>query len=91
MDSTGEEIKKILAAKLNASHIRLVDDSAKHAGHAGVQQSGGGHFKVTVVAKIFVGKPLAARHRIVYEALKDLLGTKIHALTLKALTPEELP
>ena len=91
MDSTGEEIKKILKAKLKASHIDIVDDSAKHAGHAQAKQSGGGHFSVTVVANVFTDKPLAARHRMVYEALKDLMDKKIHALALKTLTPEELP
>lgn len=60
-----------------------------HAGHAGAA-SGGGHFSVTIVADKFSGKPMIERHRAVYLAVNDMMPSEIHALSIKALTPDEI-
>ena len=64
------------------------DESHLHAGHAGAA-SGGGHFRLEIVAPEFKGLNLVARHRAVYAALNRHIPSEIHALTISALTPEE--
>lgn len=76
-------------APLAPSRIELIDDSALHAGHAGAR-SGGGHYRLLIVSAAFAGKSTVSRHRLVYDALGELMRQKIHALTIKALTAEEL-
>ncbi|QLG88388.1 BolA family transcriptional regulator [Chitinibacter bivalviorum] len=85
--SIAEEIRARLSA-LNAESIELFDDSASHAGHAGAA-GGGGHFELTVVSNEFVGKKSLERHRMVYQPLADLIPHRIHALSIRALTPDE--
>ena len=68
--------------------IELVDDSALHAGHAGAR-SGGGHYRLTIVSPAFAGKNTVARHRMIYDALGDMMRRDIHALAIQARTPEE--
>lgn len=75
-------------AVLEPLQLDVVDESHKHAGHEGARD-GRGHFAARIVSRAFEGKPLLARHRLVYEALGDLMHTDIHALSLKALTPDE--
>lgn len=65
------------------------DESHLHAGHAGAA-SGGGHFKLEIVAPEFKGLNLVARHRAVYAALNRHIPREIHALTIIALAPEEV-
>ncbi len=62
--------------------VAVQDDSAAHAGHAGA--ASGGHFTVVIRAPAFAGKPRLARHRLVYDALKDLMDSGIHALVIDA-------
>jgi len=69
--------------------LHIVDDSAAHAGHAGAR-SGGGHFHLTIVSEEFAGKGSVARHRMIYDALSDLMQKEIHALQIEAFTPEQL-
>lgn len=83
-----EMIRARLTSALAPDHLTLVDESHQHAGHAGAK-SGGGHFAVTIVARAFAGKGLLARHRMVYDALENAMHTDIHALSIRALTPEE--
>lgn len=73
---------------LQPAALEIIDESAKHAGHAGAA-SGGGHFIVHIVAEAFAGKNLIQRHRLVYAAVNDMLHTEIHALSIQAETPEE--
>ncbi|MBK8069461.1 MAG: BolA family transcriptional regulator [Rhodanobacteraceae bacterium] len=75
-------------ALLAPSDIAIVDDSHKHAGHAGARD-GRGHFSLRIVADAFRGQRPLARHRLVYQALGDLMDTDIHALAIQALAPEE--
>jgi BolA family transcriptional regulator, general stress-responsive regulator len=83
-----DDIEKTLRVQLQASFIEVEDESALHAGHAGAQ-GGGGHFVITVVSEQFVGLPLIKQHRLVYAALAEKMGSAIHALSLKTLTPNQ--
>jgi BolA protein len=76
-------------ASLEPETLEITDESALHAGHAGAR-SGGGHYHLTIVSKHFVGQTMVARHRLVYQALGALMGSRIHALSITALSPEEL-
>ena len=74
---------------LQPDSLDIVDDSAKHAGHAGAA-SGGGHYQLTIVSRQFAGKTPIARHRLIYQALGDLMQRQIHALAISAYTPDQL-
>jgi BolA family transcriptional regulator, general stress-responsive regulator len=69
--------------------VDLRDESAQHAGHAGARPSGGSHWRLTIVSDAFHGKSAVARHRMVYEALGDLMKRDIHALKIEALSPDQ--
>lgn len=75
-------------AVLEPLQLDVIDESHKHAGHEGARD-GRGHFAVRLVSRAFEGQSLLARHRQVYEALGSLMHTDIHALSLKALTPDQ--
>ena len=77
-------------AGLEPLRLELIDDSAKHAGHAGAR-SGGGHYRLLIVSASFGGKSTLARHRLVYDALGELMRSKIHALSIQSLAPDEAP
>ncbi len=81
-------IHERLTRALNPEKLEIVDESARHAGHAGAA-SGGGHFIVTIVAKAFENKSPIQRHRLVYDAVDDMMHTEIHALSIQASTPGE--
>lgn len=74
---------------LRPENLVVHDDSAQHAGHAGAA-SGAGHFSVDITSPTFEGKTPIERHRMVYDALADLLETEIHALRIDAKTPTEV-
>ncbi|WP_296250467.1 BolA family protein [uncultured Stenotrophomonas sp.] len=84
-----ERIQAALQAAFAPLQLEVKDDSHRHAGHAGASD-GRGHFKVMVVSEAFAGKAPLARHRAVYAALGGMMETDIHALSIKALTPQEL-
>lgn len=86
MSETADRILSILGERLDPLHLELVDDSAKHAGHPGAT-SGGGHYRVLVVSARFEGCSRLEQHRLVNEALEDLIGNEIHALGIETLTP----
>ena len=86
--STYDHIRERLAM-LEPETFTLEDDSAAHRGHAGAA-SGGGHFNLTIVSSKFRNLSTLARHRLVYEAMGELMQREIHALSIAALTPEEL-
>jgi BolA protein len=69
--------------------IDLVDESAQHAGHAGWREGGGTHWRLAIVSPRFAGRSAVARHRMVYEAIGELMHNPIHALAITARTPEE--
>ena len=76
-------------AALDPVALDLRDESAQHAGHAGARPSGGSHWQLTIVSEAFRGKSAVARHRMVYEALGDLMKQDIHALKIEALAPDQ--
>jgi BolA protein len=83
-----ERIRSQLAAALPGAAIELIDDSHRHAGHAGARD-GRGHFRVHIVSSAFAGLRPLQRHQLVYRALDELMRTDIHALSITALTAEE--
>ena len=89
MNARVSQIEQRLRAALAPQRLDIVDDSARHAGHAGARESGGGHYNVTIVSAAFAGKNLIERHRLVYGALGELMHKDIHALSLQALSPDE--
>lgn len=84
-----EEIEARLKATLTLEAFQLHDDSEAHKGHAGAA-SGGGHFDLMLVSPNFEGLSRVRRHQLVYDALSDLLPTRIHALSIDARSPSEL-
>ena len=82
-------IRERLTRELDPLELEIVDESAKHAGHAGAA-SGGGHFIVHIVANAFEGKNLIQRHCMVYDAMDDMMQSEIHALSIQAKTPQEV-
>jgi BolA protein len=84
-----EQVIRERLATLNPSTLNLRDESGQHAGHAGARPSGGSHWQLTIVSEAFRGKSPVARHRMVYEALGDLMKTDVHALRIEAFSPEQ--
>ncbi len=84
-----QAIKTRLEARLQPVRLEIVDESSQHAGHAGSAPGGETHFRVLVVSREFEGLSRVARQRLVYETLEGELKSQIHALSLKAQTPEE--
>jgi len=78
-----------LRQELSAESVEIEDQSHMHAGHAGAA-GGGGHYQVTVIASCFKGLNTLARHRLIYDALDDLMKKEIHALTIQAYSEDEL-
>ena len=76
-------------AALEPTRLEIQDDSAMHAGHAGASQ-GGGHYRLLIVSPRFHGTAPLSRHRLVYQALADMLPREIHALAINAYAPEDL-
>ena len=76
-------------AVLAPTRLDLRDESGQHAGHAGWRPSGGTHWQLVIVSDAFRGKSTVARHRMVYEALGDLMKGEIHALKIEASAPEQ--
>lgn len=76
------KIEQRLKSALQIEHIEIIDESHKHAGHKGAIESGGGHFKLHLVSADFADQSLIKRHRLVYDALGELMQTEIHALSI---------
>lgn len=82
-----EAIEAALIAALQPSALEVQDDSHLHAGHAGARE--GRHFTVRVTSARFAGCSRVARHRLVYDALRLLMPSGIHALAIEARAPGE--
>jgi BolA protein len=87
-DERVAKIRRELETHIEPVELLIKDQSQLHAGHEGARD-GRGHFDVTIVSEAFEGLKLIQRHRIVYDALRKLLETDIHALRIKAFTPSE--
>lgn len=88
MRPTLEEIRRRLEAALPGAAVVLHDESHLHAGHAGAA-GGAGHYRVRIVSGAFVGLRTVSRHRLVYDAVRDWMPDRIHALSIEAMTPDE--
>ena len=87
--SLAPEIRRRLAA-LEPSELEVVDESEGHRGHAGYREGGNTHWRVAIVSPRFAGASTVARHRMVYQALGNLMNNPIHALAITARAPEEV-
>jgi len=86
--NTIEKLRERLA-RLDPERLDIRDDGAAHAGHAGARD--GGHFSVLIVSPRFSGLSILQRHRLVYDAVGDMMKGDIHALSINAQAPEDLP
>ena len=82
------ELLRQRLATLEPSSVAIEDESQRHAGHAGAKE--GGHYKITIVAVAFAGHNTVRRHRMIHEAVGDLMRGRIHALSIRAFSPDEV-
>jgi BolA family transcriptional regulator, general stress-responsive regulator len=87
--SVAETIRRKLTDRFAPIRLEIVDESNRHAGHAGARPEGETHFAVTIVAVAFAGQGRVARQRLVYQALAEELASRVHALSLTTLAPDE--
>ena len=83
-----DRIRSVLETAFAPALVAVLDDSARHAGHAGAK-GGAGHFRVRIESQAFAGRSRLQRHRMVYEALADMLPDQIHALNIEAISPDD--
>lgn len=81
------EMIKSRLASLEPISLTIEDDSAAHAGHIG--NTGGGHFNLKITSSHFSEKSQIMRHRLIYQALGDLMPLQIHALSIVAISPND--
>ena len=81
-------IRSRLQEAFDPDELEVVDDSRRHAGHAGARD-GRGHFEVRILSRRFAGKRTIERHRMVYAALGSMMQTDIHALAVVAISPDD--
>ena len=84
-----ETIRQLLSDAFSPTHLDVIDESHFHKGHVGAA-GGAGHFRVSIVSTQFSGQTSLTRHRTVYQALDKLMPGEIHALSIEAMTPEEM-
>jgi BolA family transcriptional regulator, general stress-responsive regulator len=87
--SVADTIRRKLTKRFAPTRLDVIDESHRHAGHAGARPGGETHFAVTVVSPAFAGHNRVARQRLVYQTLAEELATGVHALSLTTLTPTE--
>lgn len=87
--SVAELIEQKLRAGLKITSITVIDESHKHAGHAGAREGGESHFQLAIVSPDFTGKNRVARQRDIYRILKEEMAGPIHALSIDARSPQE--
>ena len=88
--SVERDIRNKLTEAFAPEALEVVNDSHRHAGHAGSPGTGESHFTIKVVSAAFAGKSRLERHRMVNQALAAELSGKIHALAVTALAPDEI-
>ena len=89
MQSRAARLEVALTDAFSPIQLRVVDDSARHSGHAGAQPGGETHYTVLIVSETFRGMPRVARSRAVHAALAAEFATGLHALSLVLRSPEE--
>ena len=84
--SVSDRIHARLTERLQTSELRVIDESADHAGHAGANASGqGSHIRVCIASPLFTGINRVQRHRLVYDALQDFIDQGLHALAIELI------
>lgn len=81
-------IEQLLRNALTPEKLEVEDQSHLHVGHEGAK-GGAGHYAITIVSENFIGLDSLGRHRLIYDALKELMQKDIHALSIKASAPKE--
>ena len=89
MQTRAARLDAALTAAFAPTVLRIQDDSARHAGHAGAQPGGETHYSVLIVSAAFAGMPRVARSRAVHDVLAQEFAAGMHALALTLRTPEE--
>lgn len=84
-----ERIRTIIETSFAAAAVEILDESHRHAGHAGARPEGETHYRLRVVSPAFVGMSRVARSRAVHEALAREFQGGLHALSLSLQTPDE--
>jgi BolA family transcriptional regulator, general stress-responsive regulator len=87
--SVADTIRRKLTERFAPMRLELADESHRHAGHEGARPGGETHFSVTIVSAAFTGQSRVARQRLVYQTLAEELATRVHALSLTTLAPDE--
>jgi BolA protein len=87
--SVADTIRNKLSGRFVPTRLEIIDDSHRHAGHAGARPGGESHFTVTIVSDAFTGLSRVMRQRLVYETLAEELRGPVHALALSTLAPAE--
>ena len=87
--SVADAIRRKLTERFAPIRLEVEDQSHRHVGHAGAQPGGETHFAVTLVSAAFTGQSRVARQRLVYQTLAAELATRVHALSLTTLAPDE--
>lgn len=78
------DIEQQLTARLQPTHLEVIDESAAHAGHSGANAEGfGSHFRVRIASPVFAGESRVARHRLVYDALQNFIDRGLHAVAIE--------
>lgn len=88
-ETRAQRLETLLRAAFTPALLRIVDDSARHAGHAGAGPHGETHYSVLLVSESFRGISRVARSRVVHDALRAEFADGLHALSLTLRTPEE--
>jgi len=83
------EMLKRLSSAFPAAKIELIDDSEKHLGHGGYNPDGESHFTLLIESADFAGKSRVERQRMIHAALGELVGNRVHALSIRASAPGE--
>lgn len=87
--TVADTMRRKLTEAFQPTRLEIVDDSHKHAGHAGARPEGETHFSVEIVAAAFAGKSRVERQRLVYATLAAELKDRVHALALQIRAPDE--
>jgi BolA protein len=82
-------MEELLQHAFIPTHLAVINDSARHHGHAGDDGSGESHFTIVIESTAFTGKSRVERQRMVNRALGDIPGDRVHALAIKATAPGE--
>ncbi|HVX05557.1 MAG TPA: BolA family protein [Rhodanobacteraceae bacterium] len=82
--ASADDIRTRLQQAFSPTTLEVIDEGHLHVGHAG---EGTGHFRVRIASAAFAGKTRVQQHRMIYDALADLMGRGIHALAIEARAP----